>query len=126
MNSGPIAQIYSRQPLMLFVRLVGTRAFWSFFSVTLLIVGALAATNVVSKYAIKVYTEDQLRQLPWDSVLYQSQDLPRFTDISKRLITVPNVTQVGSIGLLRVRLTSQVPVEVDHTPVFIQWLTILS
>lgn len=88
----------SRQPVMVFVRLLGKRAFWSFFLVTFLIVSVLAATNIVSKYAIKVYTEDQLRQLRWDSVLYQSQELSRFTDIRKEIAGIRGVKRIESLA----------------------------
>ena len=63
---------------------------------TMIVGGLLATVNLTSRYAIKLYVDDQLQRTPWDVVVYQ-KSLPGLT---LRLITVTRnvgVTSMGSI-----------------------------
>jgi hypothetical protein len=46
-------------------QVLGKRAFFAFGIVTLLVAGLLAAINLASHYALKLYIEDQLSRLSW-------------------------------------------------------------
>ncbi|MBI3940676.1 MAG: ABC transporter permease [Acidobacteria bacterium] len=116
----------SRSLVLLCARIVGKRAFWGFLLVTVLATGVLAAINIVSKYALKLYTEDQLKVIPWDAVVYQSDELPQFKKLSQGLSNIGGVKHVESFGLLRVQVTPQMLVEVENTRVFIPWVTVVS
>jgi len=49
--------------------ILGRRAFLTFGLVTFLVGALLATVNVTSRYALKLYVDDQLRRIPWDSRL---------------------------------------------------------
>jgi len=122
----PISRSKSKQPLWLFVRVLGRRSFWAFLLVTILTAGILAATNIVSKYAIKVYTEDQLKHVSWDAVVYQNEDLPDFLNLAQEVSRVEGVEDVQNLGLLRVHLTPEMPIELGGQNAYIPWFTVMS
>ena len=53
------------------LRILGRRAFISFGLVTFLVSALLATVNLTSRYALKLYVEDQLSRIPWDLAIYQ-------------------------------------------------------
>ena len=53
------------------LRILGRRAFMTFGLVTFLVSALLATVNLTSRYALKVYVEDQLSRIPWDLAIYQ-------------------------------------------------------
>lgn len=116
----------AEQSPMQFARVVGKKAFLGFFVVTSLVVWVLVTTSIVTKYAIKSYTEDQLRHVVWDSVVYQSQDLPLHQQVTDKIVAVEGVERVEKMGLLRIRLNPNVPVVIGGQEAFIPWFSIVS
>ena len=51
--------------------ILGRRAFLTFGLVTFLVGALLATVNITSRYALKLYVDDQLRRIPWDLAVYQ-------------------------------------------------------
>ena len=51
--------------------ILGRRTMLTFGLVTFLVGALLATVNVTSRYALKVYVDDQLRRIPWDLAVYQ-------------------------------------------------------
>ena len=47
------------------LRILGSRAFIAFGLVTFLVSALLATVNLTSRYALKLYVEDQLTRIPW-------------------------------------------------------------
>jgi len=115
-----------QQPVRPYIAVIGKRAFYNFFLVTLLAGGILAATNIVSKYAVKDYADDQLEHLPWDSTIFQSGNLPSFGQIQTSVSRIQGVSQVENIGLLRVQLIPQTPIEIGGKRVHLSWFSLMS
>ena len=58
-------------------RVLGKRTFLLFGFFTFLCVAGIGATYVTSRYALKVYVEDQLSRISWDVALHQSREIPK-------------------------------------------------
>jgi len=54
------------------IAILGKRVFQSFCVVTFLVAALLAAVNITSRHALKLYVESQLQRTPWDLALYRS------------------------------------------------------
>jgi hypothetical protein len=75
-------------------RILGMRAFVAFGIVTLLVAGLLAAINLASHHALKLYIEDQLSRLSWDIALYQTTDFSISAEVSPELRKINGVQRV--------------------------------
>ena len=51
--------------------ILGRRTMLTFGLVTFLVGALLATVNITSRYALKVYVDDQLKRIPWDLAVYQ-------------------------------------------------------
>ncbi|MBI4446716.1 MAG: hypothetical protein HY645_12500 [Acidobacteria bacterium] len=109
-----------------YIPVLGRNAFLTFFAITSLTVWVLVTTNVVTRYAIKGYTEEQLKQLHWDAVIYQSQDLAFHGDVKGRISKIKNVERVETLGLLRMRLTPANGIRIGGRVSSAPWFSIVS
>ncbi|HLQ32174.1 MAG TPA: FtsX-like permease family protein [Chloroflexota bacterium] len=106
--------------------ILGRRPFLAFGLVTALIVALLAAVNMTSRYALKLYTEDQLARLPWDLAVYQQADIPLSDDVRRRLSQVPGVIDTADLAFLRTTLPPDILPYVDGKPLRTPWVSVLS
>ena len=51
--------------------ILGRRTMLTFGLVTFMVGALLATVNITSRYALKVYVDDQLQRIPWDLAVYQ-------------------------------------------------------
>ncbi len=107
-------------------RILGRRAFLAFGVVTLLTAGLLAAINLASRHALKLYIEDQLSRLAWDVALYQTSEFSLSAEVSPRLRSVKGVERVESLTFLRTKPPPEAILEVDGKPLASPWISILS
>jgi hypothetical protein len=110
-------------------RVVGRRAFLTFGLVTFLVGALLATVNVTSRYALKLYVDDQLRRTPWDLAVYQRGVAgQKFTFLQDQLATVDGVTRIERLAFLRARFPegAEVVAEVDGSQVTAPWLSLLA
>ncbi|MBI2369585.1 MAG: hypothetical protein HYV08_04990 [Deltaproteobacteria bacterium] len=105
---------------------LGRRPFWAFSLITLLSVAVLAAAHMASRYALKVYTEDQLGRVPWDVAVYQLADLPEAPQLATRLQEIPGVVRAESLTLLRSSPPQDMRAEVDGKTLTVPWISFLS
>lgn len=108
------------------VRILGKRACLAFGIVTLLVAGLLAAINLASHYALKLYIEDQLSRLAWDIALYQTTDFSISAEISPELRNISGVQRVESLTFLRSKPPPEAILMVDGKPMASPWVSILS
>src|SRR5215471_17817918 len=118
------------QLVLRLVGILGKRAFLSFGVVTFLVAALLAAVNLTSRYALKLYVEDQLSRIPWDLALYQKGG-PGATlsnEFPIRVRKVTGIKQVESLAFLRARFPegAEVLSEVDGKPLATPWLCMLA
>jgi hypothetical protein len=107
-------------------RILGKRAFFAFGIVTLLVAGLLAAINLASHHALKLYIEDQLSRLSWDIALYQTTDFSLSADVSPELRRINGVKRVESLSFLRSKPPPEAILMVDGKPLAAPWVSILS
>ena len=107
-------------------RILGTRAFIAFGIVTLLVAGLLAAINLASHHALKLYIEDQLSRLSWDFALYQTTDFSISAEVSPELRKINGVQRVESLSFLRSKPPPEAILMVDGKPLAAPWVSILS
>ncbi|MBI4489494.1 MAG: ABC transporter permease [Deltaproteobacteria bacterium] len=107
-------------------KILGRRAFFAFGVVTLLTAGLLAAINLASRHALKLYIEDQLSRLQWDVALYQTSEFSLSAEVSPRLRSVSGVERVESLAFLRTKPPPEAVIEVDGKPMASPWISILS
>ena len=53
--------------------ILGRRTMLTFGLVTFMVGALLATVNITSRYALKVYVDDQLKRIPWDLAVYQQR-----------------------------------------------------
>ncbi len=107
-------------------RILGKRAFLVCGLVTLLIVTLLATVNFSSRYALKLYVEDQIRRLPWDIALYQLGEYPISEEVFAKFKKVKGIGRAETVTFLRTMMTHRVQLEVDAKPFQATWISILS
>ncbi len=61
----------SRAMIRRLLAILGRRTMLTFGLVTFLVGALLATVNITSRYALKVYVDDQLKRIPWDLAVYQ-------------------------------------------------------
>src|SRR5436190_21517111 len=82
--------------------ILGKRSFLAFGGVTFLVAGLLATVNLTSRYALKLYVEDQLRRTPWDLVVYVKGSAERLLAVMPRHVTsVRGIEKVETLAFLR-------------------------
>jgi ABC-type antimicrobial peptide transport system permease subunit len=107
-------------------QILGKRAFFAFGIVTLLVAGLLAAINLASHYALKLYIEDQLSRLSWDIALYQTTDFSISAEVSPELRKITGIQRVESLSFLRSKPPPEAILMVDGKPLASPWVSVLS
>jgi hypothetical protein len=107
-------------------RILGKRAFFAFGIVTLLVAGLLAAINLASHYALKLYIEDQLSRLAWDIALYQTTDFTISAEVTPELKMIGGIQRVESLSFLRSKPPPEAILMVDGKPLASPWVSILA
>ncbi len=107
-------------------QILGKRAFFAFGIVTLLVAGLLAAINLASHYALKLYIEDQLSRLSWDIALYQTTDFTLSAEVTPELKKIAGIERVESLSFLRSKPPPEAILMVDGQPLASPWVSILS
>ena len=107
-------------------KILGQRAFLAFGVVVFLTAGLLAAINLASRHALKLYIEDQLSRLAWDVALYQTSEFSLSAEVSPKLRSVSGIERVESLTFLRTKPPPEAVLEVDGKPMASPWLSILS
>jgi hypothetical protein len=110
------------------LRILGRRAFVTFGLVTFLVSALLATVNLTSRYALKLYVEDQLERIPWDLAVYQRGGITGKEALPAAVGKVDGVTRVESLTFLRARFPEggEVLSEVDGKPLTTPWLCLLA
>ena len=106
--------------------ILGKRAFFAFGTVTLLVAGLLAAINLASHYALKLYIEDQLSRLSWDIALYQTTDFTISAEVTPELKKIAGIQRVESLSFLRSKPPPEAILMVDGKPLASPWVSILA
>jgi hypothetical protein len=109
-----------------FAQILGKRAFFAFGIVTLLVASLLAAINLASHYALKLYIEDQLSRLSWDIALYQTTDFSISAEVSPALRNIAGIQRVESLSFLRSKPPPEAILMVDGKPLASPWVSVLS
>jgi hypothetical protein len=108
--------------------ILGRRAFLTFGLVTFLVGALLATVNVTSRYALKLYVDDQLRRIPWDLAVYQQGAVGNDRSLPAHIARTKGVTRVESLAFLRARFPEggEVEAQVDRNPFTTPWLCLLA
>lgn len=107
-------------------QILGKRAFLAFGIVTLLVAGLLAAINLASHYALKLYVEDQLSRLSWDIALYQTTDFSISAEVAPELRKIAGIQRIESLSFLRSKPPPEAILMVDGKPLASPWVSLLS
>src|SRR5439155_2553123 len=110
------------------LRILGRRTMLTFGLVTFLVGALLATVNMTSRYALKVYVDDQLRRIPWDLAVYQQGAVGSDRSLRTHIANTRGVTRVETMALLRARFPEggEVEAEVDRKPFTTPWLCLLA
>jgi len=108
--------------------ILGRRTFLTFGLVTFLVGALLATVNVTSRYALKLYVDDQLRRIPWDLAVYQQGAVGNDRSLPIHIAHTKGVTRVESLAFLRARFPEggEVEAQVDRKPFTTPWLCLLA
>ena len=108
--------------------ILGRRAILTFGLVTFLVGALLATVNITSRYALKLYVDDQLRRIPWDLAIYQQGAVGNDRSLPKHIANTRGVTRVESMAFLRARFPEggEVEAQVDRKPFTTPWLCLLA
>ena len=108
--------------------ILGRRTMLTFGLVTFLVGALLATVNITSRYALKVYVDDQLKRIPWDLAVYQQGAVNGDRSLQEYVAKTPGVTKVESLAFLRARFPEggEVEAQVDHKPFTTPWLCVLA
>src|SRR2546422_1048540 len=107
--------------------ILGRRTILAFGLVTFLVGALLATVNMTSRYALKLYVDDQLRRIPWDLAVYQQGAVGDRT-LRGHIAKTPGVTRVESLAFLRARFPEggEVEAQVDRKPFTTPWMCLLA
>jgi hypothetical protein len=110
------------------LRILGRRAMLTFGLVTFLVGTLLATVNITSRYALKLYVDDQLRRIPWDLAIYQQGAVGNDRSLPAHIASTRGVTRVESLAFLRARFPEggEVEAQVDRKPLTTPWLCLLA
>ena len=108
--------------------ILGRRTLLTFGLVTFLVGALLATVNVTSRYALKLYVDDQLRRIPWDLAVYQQGAVGNDRSLPAHIARTKGVTRVESMAFLRARFPEggEVEAQVDRKPFTTPWLCLLA
>jgi hypothetical protein len=83
---------------------------------------------MTSRYALKVYVDDQLRRIPWDLAVYQQGAVGNDRSLATHIARTKGVTRVESLAFLRARFPEggEVEAQVDRKPFTTPWLCLLA
>ena len=109
--------------------ILGPRATLTFGLVTFLVGALLATVNMTSRYALKVYVDDQLRRIPWDLAVYQQGAVGNDRSLATHIARAKGVIRVESLAypsarsLVRAasRMTCDVTVSVTEVAMTPGW-----
>lgn len=108
---------------------LGARPALMFGAVSFLVAALLATVNLTSRYALKLYVEDQLRRIRWDLAVYQ-KGAPGSTMqfLPDALRQVPKVRQVEAMAFLRAQFPpdGEVVARVDGERIMAPWVSLLA
>src|ERR671936_835344 len=98
------------------LRILGRRTILTFGVVTFLVGALLATVHVTSRYALKVYVDDQLRRIPWDLAVYQQGAVTSDRSLPAHIAKTRGITRVESMAFLRARFPEggEVEAQVDR------------
>ncbi|HEV8345125.1 MAG TPA: FtsX-like permease family protein [Vicinamibacterales bacterium] len=107
--------------------ILGRRTILTFGLVTFLVGALLATVNVTSRYALKLYVDDQLQRIPWDLAVYQQGAVGDRT-LRGHIAKTEGVTRVENLAFLRARFPEggEVEAQVDRKPFTTPWLCLLA
>jgi hypothetical protein len=109
------------------IRILGTRAFFTFGIVTFLVGALLAAVNVTSRYALKRYVDDQLSRIHWDMAVYQTEGYNASNELPKLIAATEGIRRVESMAFLRTNPPEgQMGFEVDGKALATPWISVLA
>ena len=110
------------------LRILGRRSFYAFGLVTFLTGAVLATVNLTSRYALKLYVEDQLARIPWDLAVYQRAGINGRDELPRLVRAVDGVTRVETLVFLRARFPAggEVVSEVDGQSITTPWTCLLA
>src|SRR5262245_59050814 len=108
--------------------ILGRRTMLTFGLVTFMVGALLATVNITSRYALKVYVDDQLKRIPWDLAVYQSGAVNGDRTLQEYVARTPGVTKVESMAFLRARFPEggEVEAQIDNKPFSTPWLCVLA
>ena len=108
--------------------ILGRRTMLTFGLVTFLVGALLATVNITSRYALKVYVDDQLKRIPWDLAVYQTGAVNGDRSLQGYVARTPGVTKVESMAFLRARFPEggEVEAQIDNKPFTTPWLCLLA
>jgi hypothetical protein len=108
--------------------ILGRRTILTFGLVTFLVGALLATVNITSRYALKVYVDDQLRRIPWDLAIYQQGAVGNDRSLQGHIARTTGVTRVESMAFLRARFPEggEVEAQIDRKPFTTPWLCLLA
>jgi len=107
---------------------LGKRAFLSFAVVTFLVGALLAAVEITSRHALKLFVEDQLGRIPWDFAVYQTGAVTVEDEIPARMRSLGGIQHVERLAFLRASFPAggQVGATVDGNPLATPWICMLA
>jgi hypothetical protein len=110
------------------LEILGRRTFLSFGLVTFLVGALLATVNITSRYALKLYVDDQLQRIPWDVAVYHQGAVHGDRTLQEYIGKARGVTRVESLAFLRARFPEDGEVEarIDRNPFTTPWLCLLA
>jgi hypothetical protein len=110
------------------LEILGRRTMLTFGLVTFLVGALLATVNITSRYALKLYVDDQLRRIPWDLAVYQQGAVNGDRALQAHIARQRGVTRVESLAFLRARFPEggEVEAQVDRKPFATPWLCLLA
>src|SRR5919108_2797752 len=110
------------------LEILGRRTLLTFGLVTFLVGALLATVNVTSRFALKLYVDDQLRRIPWDLAVYQQGAVGNDRSLLAHIANTRGVTRVESLAFLRARFPEggEVEARVDRNPFTTPWLCLLA
>ncbi len=108
--------------------ILGRRTILTFGLVTFLVGALLATVNITSRYALKLYVDDQLKRIPWDLAIYQQGAVGNDRSLPAQIARTKGVTRVESLAFLRARFPEggEVEAQVDRKPFTTPWLCLLA
>src|SRR5215467_9850912 len=108
--------------------ILGRRTMLTFGLVTFLVGALLATVNITSRYALKVYVDDQLKRIPWDLAVYQNGAVNGDRSLMDHIKRTSGVTTVETMAFLRARFPEggEVEAQIDRKPFSTPWLCLLA